>query len=101
MTGLQKEVFWIVFSYSSRGFGKHFYECMQKKGAAFIAKGRRFIGTVLANETEAALLGTVRTVRALKLNFFDQENLIERPLNQTRIFPVRQRFLAGLSINHP
>ena len=36
------------------------YEYMEKEGDVFIAKGRRFIEAVLANETEATLLGIER-----------------------------------------
>jgi GntR family transcriptional regulator len=36
------------------------YEYLEKEGGVFIAKGRRYIEAVLANESEAALLGVER-----------------------------------------
>ena len=43
------------------------YEYMEKEGGIFIARGRRFIEAVLANETEATLLGIERSDPLLML----------------------------------
>lgn len=44
------------------------YEYLEKEGGVFIAKGRRYIEAVLANETEAALLGIERGAPLLMLD---------------------------------
>lgn len=44
------------------------YAFLEKEGGIFIARGRRFIEAVLANETEAALLGVERGAPLLMLD---------------------------------
>jgi GntR family transcriptional regulator len=44
------------------------YEYLEKEGGVFIARGRRYIEAVLANETEATLLGVERGAPLLMLD---------------------------------